>query len=65
LEPNQDRTQAINKIINDIPPLVTEEKNFLLLREFTEQEIEEVVFTMASDKAPGPDGFTIEFFKAC
>jgi len=64
-EPNQDRTQAINKITSAIPPLVTEEKNSLLLREFTEQEIEDVVFTMASDKAPGLDGFTIEFFKAC
>eukprot|EP00253_Pinus_taeda_P031168 PITA_31168 len=64
-EPNQDRTQAINKIISAIPPLVTEEQKSLLLREFIEQEIEEVVFTMATDKAPGPDGFTIEFFKAC
>jgi len=42
-----------------------EEKISLLLREFIEQEIEEVVFTMASDKAPGLDNFTIEFFKAC
>ena len=64
-EPNQDRTQAINKITSDIPPLVTEEQNSLLLREFTKHEIEDVIFTMASDKAPGPEGFTIEFFKAC
>eukprot|EP00253_Pinus_taeda_P035054 PITA_35054 len=64
-EPNQDRTQAINKVISAIPPLVTEEQNSLLLREFTEQEIEEVIFTMVTDKAPVPDNFTIEFFKAC
>ena len=64
-DPFQDRTQAISEVIGAIPPLVTEEKNSLLLREFTEQEIEEVVFTMATDKAPGPDSFTIEFFKAC
>lgn len=64
-EPNQDRTQDINKIISAIPPLITEEQKSLPLREFIEQEIEDVVFTMASDKAPGPDGFTIEFFKAC
>lgn len=42
-EPNHDRTQAINKVISAIPPLVTVEQNSLLLREFTEQEIEEVV----------------------
>ena len=64
-EPNHDRTQAINKVISAIPPLVMEEQNSLLLREFTEQEIEEVIFTMAIDKASGPNGFTIEVFKAC
>lgn len=65
IDPNHDRTQAINKVIGVIPPLVTEEQNSLLLRAFTEQEIEEVIFTMATEKAPGPNGFTIEFFKAC
>ena len=63
-EPLQDRSQAIQKILGAIPSLVTEDQNALLLREFTEQEIEETVFSMATNKAPGPDGFTIEFFKA-
>ena len=64
-DPIQDRTRAINEIIAAIPNLVTEEKNSLLIREFTEQEIEETIFNMASNKAPRPDSFTIEFFKAC
>ena len=64
-DPIQDRTRAINEIIAAIPNLVTEEQNSLLLREFTEQEIEETIFNMASNKAPRPDSFTIEFFKAC
>lgn len=36
---NPDRTQGINKVIDVIPPLVMEEQNSLLLREFTEQEL--------------------------
>jgi hypothetical protein len=32
---------------------------------FTEDEIRETINMMPSDKAPGPDGFTGAFFKAC
>ena len=32
---------------------------------FTEEEVLEAIKTMPSDKAPGPDGFTGAFFKAC
>ena len=64
-EPSLNRTQAINAITDAIPSLVTQEKNSLLLKDFTKQEIEETIFAMATNKAPGPDGFTIEFFKAC
>eukprot|EP00253_Pinus_taeda_P032290 PITA_32290 len=64
-KPLQDRSQAIKEILGSIPSLVTEDQNALLLRKFTEQEIEETIFSMATNKAPEPDGFTIEFFKAC
>eukprot|EP00253_Pinus_taeda_P025049 PITA_25049 len=64
IDHNHDRTQAINKVVDSIPP-VTEEKKSLPLRDFTEQEIKEVVFTMATNKAPKSDSFTIEFFKSC
>jgi hypothetical protein len=30
-----------------------------------EEEVRKVVFAMNSDKAPGPDGFTMAFFPAC
>lgn len=36
----------------------------LLMREVTTEEIRRVVFSMAADKSPGPDGYTSEFFKA-
>lgn len=32
---------------------------------FTEEEVWEVVKQLPSGKAPGPDGFTTEFFQAC
>ncbi|KAG7540795.1 Endonuclease/exonuclease/phosphatase superfamily [Arabidopsis thaliana x Arabidopsis arenosa] len=34
-----------------------------LLREVTEEEIHDVLFKMPCNKAPGPDGYTVEFFK--
>jgi hypothetical protein len=32
---------------------------------FTEEEVKAVVDNTACDKAPGPDGYTGAFFKAC
>ncbi|KAK1603340.1 hypothetical protein QYE76_018353 [Lolium multiflorum] len=32
---------------------------------FTEDEIKEALDDMPADKAPGPDGFTIAFFRSC
>lgn len=34
-----------------------------LLREVTKEEVKEVLFKMPGSKAPGPDGYTTEFFK--
>ena len=36
----------------------------LLIHEVTTMEIKHVLFAMASNKSPGPDGFTCEFYKA-
>ena len=32
---------------------------------FTQEEIKDTITSIPSDKAPGPDGFTGAFFKAC
>jgi len=34
-------------------------------REFTEGEIEQAVQSLPNEKAPGPDGFTNDFYKSC
>lgn len=32
---------------------------------FEEEEIKKAVFSLAADKAPGPDGFILAFFQHC
>ena len=42
---------------------MTEEHNQFLLRSFQIQEVEEAIFSMHPDKAPGPDGMNPAFFQ--
>jgi hypothetical protein len=64
-EPNQDRTEAIQRVTQHIPRLVTKEQNNNLNKPIAEEEIDQVIQEMTNGKAPGPDGFTVEFFKSC
>jgi hypothetical protein len=48
--------------IDDIPH-VTENENEILTSPFTMDEIKEAMFQMEHNKAPGPDGFPIEFYQ--
>jgi len=41
----------------------TEEEGLYLIKEVSMEEIKTVLFSMPSNKAPGPDGYTVEFFK--
>lgn len=61
-EPNIDRSQAIKKITGNIPKLISEEHNQMLLKPVDIQEVEIVVRQLKAGKAPGPDGFTSNFF---
>ena len=64
-EPQLDRTAAIRRVTKHIPALVTPEQNAALTRPITQEEVAQVVKDMSAGKAPGPDGFTVDFFHNC
>eukprot|EP00253_Pinus_taeda_P022901 PITA_22901 len=64
-EPGINREAAIQEITNAIPNSITEEQNWALRKTITMEEVEEAVRNMPNEKEPGPDGFTINFYKAC
>eukprot|EP00253_Pinus_taeda_P022974 PITA_22974 len=59
---NADRGLAIDRIIQHVPELITEEHNELLLRPILTQEVDIAISQLKEGKAPGPDGFTTTFF---
>eukprot|EP00253_Pinus_taeda_P023412 PITA_23412 len=61
-EPNGDRTRAIEEITRNIPKLISEEHNQMLLKLVDIQEVEHAVRQLKAGKPPGPDGFTSNFF---
>eukprot|EP00253_Pinus_taeda_P005798 PITA_05798 len=63
-EPNVNRYEDIDKICHLIPKKVSRDQNLALLRVITKEEPKETINKMSKNKAPGPDGFTIEFYQA-
>ena len=59
---NYDKDVSSNFLYN-VPSLVSTEDNSDLMKTSSEREIVDVIWSMESDKAPGPDGFSIHFFK--
>ena len=53
------------EFLSNIPCMVNEEENNESMKPFSEQEIIDVIWSMASDKAPGPDGFSFHFYRIC
>jgi hypothetical protein len=51
--------------LSHVPRRVNEEDNTSLLKPFSEDEINNVIWMMEPDKAPGPDGFSIHFYRIC
>jgi hypothetical protein len=44
---------------------VSQEENDLLIQPFTIDEVQEAIFQMEHNKAPGPDEFPAEFYQSC
>eukprot|EP00253_Pinus_taeda_P026017 PITA_26017 len=63
-EPQADRMQAIQEICSAILRLVIEDQNKALMRATTLEERKETVKAMKKGTAPGPGGFTVDFFQA-
>eukprot|EP00253_Pinus_taeda_P015299 PITA_15299 len=63
-EPQLDRSEAIRQICRVIPRMVIEDQNKALMRTDSLDEVEEVVMRMKKGTAPGPDGFTMDFYQA-
>ena len=61
-EPLIDRQSAIEKITQNVPKIITEEHNQLLLRPVLTQEVDLAMKQLKEGKAPGSDGFTTTFF---
>jgi exonuclease III len=53
-EPQVDRLDAINKITQHVPPLVTQEQNVVLLRPITIEEVDQALQETPKCKALGP-----------
>jgi hypothetical protein len=57
----EDDYLSLNESITaDIQQVLPEENEFLTAV-FTEKEVKEMIFQMKHNKAPGPDGFSVEF----
>lgn len=63
-EPQVDIKAATDLICKEIRRIIMEEQNMALMRATTLQEAEEIVKVMKKNKAPGPDGYTMEFYQA-
>ena len=44
---------------------IEEDERLSLEKEFSKEEVIQVLREMEGDKAPGPDGFTMAFFQNC
>jgi hypothetical protein len=57
--------EVISDFLSHIPSLVSRNDKSSLMKSFSEEEINNIIWSMEPDKAPGADGFTIHFYRAC
>eukprot|EP00253_Pinus_taeda_P010491 PITA_10491 len=52
-----------SSMLQHMPKRVTQEMNSKLMKEVEEEEVKAAIWILHSDKAPGPDGFPISFYR--
>ena len=52
--------EVSNDFLNNVPSLVNNQDNYDLMKPSSEREIVDVIWAMDSNKAPGPNGFSIQ-----
>ncbi|XP_026417385.1 uncharacterized protein LOC113312866 [Papaver somniferum] len=57
--------EKVDHILNDIPEVITKEDHEMIEAIPSEDEIKATIFAMDQDSAPGPDGFSGCFYRAC
>ncbi|KAJ8774442.1 hypothetical protein K2173_016888 [Erythroxylum novogranatense] len=58
------QSSSASSIISELfPPMISEEQNVDLMRDYTKEEVREVVFSMQAEKSPGLDGFNPGFYR--
>ena len=64
-KPEGEGSQNHMNITQHIPRLVTPEHNAILMHPIEREEVEEAMMQMDKGTAPGPNGFTVDFFQQC
>jgi hypothetical protein len=57
--------EVISDFLSHIPSLIRRNDNSTLMKPFSKEEINNVIWSMELDKSPRPNGFTIHFYRAC
>lgn len=60
---HKNSTQVVNKIIQNIPSIITHRQNKALHKKVTKEKVKISLFLMELEKFLGPDGFPSGFFQ--
>ena len=64
-EDGHNEEKVASDFLEHVPSLVSIGDNHVFMKPFSEKEIVEVIWAMELDKALGPDGFSVHFYKVC
>ena len=56
--------ECMDEMVRDIPSLISPEETLHLEAPITEEEVKKAIWSLHPDKAPGPDGFPIRFYRS-